>query len=181
MQQAIAAARAETNALLASAAPDREALAAAGRVAAGADTVTVTGRAWMDREVFTSQLADRHRGWDWLSLQLDDGRNLMYYQLRRTDGSTDRHSSGSLSDSGGLQRRLTPADVTLSPLAHWNTGDRRYPVEWRLQLQGEPHPWRVRALLEHQEMRLSVRYWEGAVAVSGSHRGMGYLEMSGYR
>jgi predicted secreted hydrolase len=27
----------------------------------------------------------------------------------------------------------------------------------------------------------SVRYWEGAVRVSGSHRGRGYLELSGYQ
>ena len=31
-----------------------------------------------------------------------------------------------------------------------------------------------------QLMDHSVRYWEGAVEVSGSHRGKGYLELSGY-
>ncbi|UCE77375.1 MAG: lipocalin family protein, partial [Gammaproteobacteria bacterium] len=101
-----------------------------------------------------------------------------------TDATTDPHSSGSLSDSRGLQRRLQPADVSLTPLAHWNAGDRRYPIEWRMQLQGEAHPWRVRALLEDQEMRLSVRYWEGAVEViddvTGDRLGHGYLEMAGY-
>jgi predicted secreted hydrolase len=159
-------------------------LQASGQLRLNGETLVVQGTAWLDREWSTSALGPEQTGWDWFSLQLDDGRNLMYYQLRRTDGSTDRHSSGSLSDSGGLQRRLTPADVTLSPLAHWNTGDLRYPVEWRLQLQGEPHPWRVRAVLEDQEMRLSVRYWEGAVEViddvTGDRLGHGYLEMAGY-
>ncbi len=160
-------------------------LHADGQLQLNGEKFVLQGTAWLDREWSTSALGADQTGWDWFSLQLDDGRNLMYYQLRRADGSTDPHSSGSLSDSEGLQRRLRPADVTLTPLAHWNAGDRRYPVEWRMQLRGETHPWRVRALLEDQEMALSVRYWEGAVevidAVTGDRLGHGYLEMAGYQ
>ena len=159
-------------------------LQASGHLQLHGAKLPVQGTAWLDREWGTSALGPDQTGWDWFSLQLADGRNLMYYQLRRSDGSGDPHSSGSLSDSTGLQRRLTPADVELTPLAYWNAGKRRYPVEWRVQLQGEAHPWRVRALLEDQEMRLSVRYWEGAVEVSdelnGDRLGRGYLEMAGY-
>jgi len=159
-------------------------LRASGQLQLDGENFVVQGAAWLDREWSTSALGPDQSGWDWFSLQLDDGRNLMYYQLRRTDGSPDPHSSGSLSDSKGLQRRLQPADVKLTPLAHWNAGDRRYPVEWSVQVRGETHPWRVRALLEDQEMRLSVRYWEGAVevidAVTGDRLGYGYLEMTGY-
>ena len=39
----------------------------------------------------------------------------------------------------------------------------------------------VQALLDDQLMDHSVHYWEGAVEVSGSHAGRGYLEMTGYR
>ena len=41
----------------------------------------------------------------------------------------------------------------------------------------------VRPLLADQEMRLSVRYWEGAVAVqsvAGDTVGHGYVELTGY-
>jgi predicted secreted hydrolase len=38
----------------------------------------------------------------------------------------------------------------------------------------------VDALFDDQRMDHSVRYWEGAVEVSGSHTGQGYLELSGY-
>jgi predicted secreted hydrolase len=159
-------------------------LRASGLLHLNGGQLAVQGMAWLDREWSTSALGPDQTGWDWFSLQLEDGRNLMYYQLRRTDGSTDPHSSGSLSDSRGLRRRLNAAEVELTPLAHWNAGDRRYPVEWRMQLHGEAHPWRVRALLEDQEMRLSVRYWEGAVEViddvTGDRLGRGYLEMAGY-
>jgi predicted secreted hydrolase len=43
----------------------------------------------------------------------------------------------------------------------------------------------VDAVLDQQEMDVSVNYWEGAVVVSGTRdgrplRGRGYLEMTGY-
>jgi len=160
-------------------------LQASGQLQLNGERLAVQGLAWLDREWSTSALGPEQTGWDWFSLQLEDGRNLMYYQLRRSDGATDPHSSGSLSDARGLQRRLDPTQVSLTPLAHWRSGERRYPVEWRLQLQGEPQPWRVRALLDDQEMRLSVRYWEGAVEVidevTRNRLGRGYLEMAGYQ
>ena len=43
----------------------------------------------MDREWSTSVLGEAYRGWDWFALHLDDGRDLMLYQLRRVDGRTD--------------------------------------------------------------------------------------------
>ena len=39
---------------------------------------------------------------------------------------------------------------------------------------------RVKAVLDDQAMDGAVRYWEGAVDVTGSHTGKGYLELSGY-
>ena len=42
----------------------------------------------MDHEFGTSFLEPEQIGWDWFSLQLDDGRDLMIFQLRRADGSS---------------------------------------------------------------------------------------------
>jgi predicted secreted hydrolase len=159
-------------------------LQADGSLVLAGEKLSVAGLAWLDREWSTSALGADQAGWDWFSLQLEDGRNLMYYQLRRQDGSVDPHSAGSLSDNQGLQARLDPTTVTLTPLAYWQADDRRYPIEWRMQLAGEPNPWRIRALLADQEMRTSVRYWEGAVEVidepTDAFLGRGYLEMAGY-
>ena len=55
---------------------------------------SVTGTAWMDHEWFTHQLDPDQRGWDWFSIQLENGTELMLFQLRRTDGSIDPFSSG---------------------------------------------------------------------------------------
>jgi predicted secreted hydrolase len=158
-------------------------LQAEGTLRLADETLPVSGQAWLDREWSTSALSPDQAGWDWFSLQLTDGRNLMYYQLRRKDGRVDPHSAGTLSNADGLQKRLAPEKVTLTPLEYWESDDRRYPVEWRMQFAGED-PWRIRALLPDQEMRASVRYWEGAVEVSDEKTdkiiGHGYLEMAGY-
>ena len=55
----------------------------------------------MDHEFGTSFLEPEQRGWDWLSIQLSDGRELMLYQLRRADGSRDPRSSGTIVDRVG--------------------------------------------------------------------------------
>ena len=145
--------------------------------------IPVSGLAWLDREWSTSALGPDQAGWDWFSLQLVDGRNLMYYQLRRKDGTVDPYSAGTLSNADGVQKQLDPGAVTLTPLDYWQSDARRYPIEWRMQVAGEA-PWLIRALLSDQEMRASVRYWEGAVEVidekSRASIGRGYLEMAGY-
>src|ERR1041385_5447851 len=48
---------------------------------------------WMDHEFSTSQLQADQAGWDWISLQMDDGTDWMFYQLRKKDGERDSHSS----------------------------------------------------------------------------------------
>ena len=51
-------------------------------------------RAWLDREWGSGALAANQQGWDWFALQLDDGSALMFYALRRRDGSRDPYSAG---------------------------------------------------------------------------------------
>ncbi len=38
----------------------------------------------------------------------------------------------------------------------------------------------VEPLVKDQEMRLNLEYWEGAVQVSGTVNGHGYVELTGY-
>ncbi len=139
----------------------------------------VTGTAWMDHEWFTHQLAAGQLGWDWFSVQLDDGRDLMLFQLRRKDGSIDRFSSGTLIARDGSARHLRAADFTLEPLERW----KKYPVRWRVRVPSAALDLDCRATLENQELRsqgAGPTYWEGAVTYRGSATGVGYLEMTGY-
>ncbi len=152
-----------------------------GELRIGDAQFSVQGDSWMDREWSSSALDTDQAGWDWFALQLEDGRELMFYQLRNRQGGAHAYSSGSLVEQDGSVHRLLPGQVTLTPLRYWRAGDgTRYPVDWRLQAAEFQLDLEVRASLDDQLMDHSVHYWEGAVDVSGSHRGQGYLELSGY-
>lgn len=156
-------------------------LPTAGTLRVGATAFTVSGESWLDHEWSSSALDDDQAGWDWFALQLDDGRELMFYRLRYRDGSMHPYSRGSLVLPDGSTRELTPALVTLTPESYWEAPDgTRYPVAWRLAVPEEGLDLRVKAVLDDQAMDDAVRYWEGAVDVTGSHTGKGYLELSGY-
>jgi predicted secreted hydrolase len=153
-----------------------------GTLALNGDTLSVTGASWMDREWSTSALGPEQEGWDWFSLQLDDGRDLMYYQLRRTDGSPSEFSEGVIVDPDGGTQRLDRSDVSIEVLDTWTSPDgaHTYPVEWRLRVPGEDIDLEITSLIPNQELDVSVRYWEGAVRIEGSASGRGYVEMTGY-
>ncbi len=159
-------------------------LAAKGRLRLNGDTIPVQGLAWLDREWSTSALGKDQAGWDWFSLQFDDGRELMYYRLRNKDGTTDPHSAGSLIGADGQADRLAPDQVTLTPLAHWESPKGgRYPIRWRLKAEALGQPLVIEAVMPQQELDLSVRYWEGAVEAldpQGRGIGRGYAELTGY-
>jgi predicted secreted hydrolase len=158
-------------------------LVATGRLDAGRGEVAVTGSAWLDREWSTSSLAPDQAGWDWFALQLADGRQLMYYRLRRIDGSIAPFSSGTLIAADGSSQRIRAEQVRLEELADWlSPSGIRYPARWRLQVPDYDIDLSITPLLANQELPLSVYYWEGAVAVEqrGAAAGFGYVELAGY-
>jgi predicted secreted hydrolase len=160
----------------------------AGRVTVAGEVHDVRGEGWLDREWSTSALGPEQVGWDWFSLQLDGGVEVMWYQLRRRDGGRDPWSRGVVVGPDGAATRLEPAAIELLPEGEWTAADggARYPARWRLRHRGEPaFDLAVAPLLAEQELRVIVRYWEGAVGVDGTFAGKpatgrGYLEMTGY-
>lgn len=145
----------------------------------------VAGSAWFDHEWSTSALGPGAQGWDWFSLQLDDQRELMFFVIRRSDGTLEGVSGGTLVEPDGSTRRLAVNDVAIEASKPWTSpaSGARYPTRWRLR--GPDFDLDVRALVTAQELRTSFTYWEGAVGVKGySHgrsvRGQGYVELTGY-
>ncbi|HSK81037.1 MAG TPA: lipocalin-like domain-containing protein [Thermoanaerobaculia bacterium] len=155
---------------------------AAGTVRVPGGSVEVSGLVWMDREWSTSSLGKNQVGWDWFALQLSDGREVMLYRLRLKDGSADPASSGTVVGPGGESRRLTLGDFTLEDLDRWKSprSGASYPSRWRLRIPSEGLDVEVRPLLPDQELDVSFLYWEGAVEISGTVEGRGYVELTGY-
>jgi predicted secreted hydrolase len=151
----------------------------------------VTGESWMDHEFGTSFLEPEQQGWDWLSLQLDDGRELMLYQLRRGDGSRDPRSSGTVVDRDGSTTHLAAGDFALAPTGQTfrAPSGATYPVRWTVRVPGQDLVLDVTTPLDNQELSTAgagISYWEGAIDITGTGRGQairgrGYLEMTGYK
>jgi predicted secreted hydrolase len=160
---------------------------ARGTVRLGGETLEVSGEAWMDREWSTSALGEGVEGWDWFALQLDDGRELMVYLLRRRDGTVDPFNAGTLVAADGSVRRLGVGDVRVEVLGYWTSPHSgvRYPARWRVSVPSEELWLEVESRVADQELRVGMRYWEGAVSVNGSRpsgqvAGQGYVELVGY-
>ncbi len=145
-----------------------------------AEAVAMSGTGWLDREWSTSLLGRTQTGWDWFSLQLDDGRDLMYFQLREREDVPFVDASLVLVD--GTRGLLDAREVALEVLSEWTSphSGATYPAAWRLRHAGLGLDLMIEPLLADQEFQASVRYWEGAVRVSGSHTGRGYVELTGY-
>jgi predicted secreted hydrolase len=111
----------------------------------------------------------------------------MFYRLRREDGTTDPFSAGTLVLPDGSVRPLSPNDVRTEALGSWRSPESgaRYPSRWRVLLRSEGLELEVVPRSADQELRTSIRYWEGAVKVRGTSRGEpvegeGYVELTGY-
>ena len=163
-----------------------------GTIAVDGQTIAVTGESWMDHEFGSSFLDAGQVGWDWFSMQLSDGRDLMIFQLRRADGSIDPRSSGTLVEADGTTRAITvESGFRLEPGRMWTSpaSKARYPVAWKVRVPGAALDLDVTAALDAQELdtdrSTGVTYWEGAIVIAGQAAGRpvtgrGYLEMTGY-
>lgn len=161
------------------------------RVEPGGDRIPVEGRSWFDQEFGSNQLAEDQAGWDWFGLHLSDGRDLMVYLLRKTDGSVEPASSGTLVEADGASRHLPLGEIRVEVLDRWKSphSGARYPSRWRLQIPSAEIDLTLAPLVADQELRTrgtaGVTYWERAVEGEGTSRGRpvaceGYVELTGY-
>ena len=158
-----------------------------GTITIGDRSLAVTGLSWMDHEFGTSALSGNAVGWDWFSLQLDNGMALMFAQIRTPDGQALGQFEGTLVEADGTQHLIASEDFTLQVLDEWTSprSDITYPSGWRVQLPAFAFDVEVTPLVRDQEMQVSYVYWEGAVMVTGTVdnapvTGRGYVELTGY-
>lgn len=158
-----------------------------GTITVGGESYTVSGSSWMDHEWSTSALGEEQEGWDWFSIQLSNGMDLMYYQLRNSDGSISTFTTGTLVGPDGEKTNIDPEDVDMEVLEYWDSPHSagRYPSKWNINIPSVDLKLNLETLIPDQEMDVSVRYYEGTLSVSGSMDGeslggQGFIEMTGY-
>ena len=133
-------------------------LQTAGTVRIGGAEYAVSGLSWLDREWGSNGLSRDQEGWDWYALQLADGSTV----------------------------HLSTHDLNVEVLDTWQSPHGgRYPIAWQIVVPEYQLNLTVDPVLDAQELVTTVRYWEGAVDVSGERgdspiTGRGYVELTGY-
>lgn len=167
-------------------------LSAEGELRIGERTFSVEGEAWMDHEISSSQLDRNQVGWDWVSIQFFDGRELMGFILREKDGKLSEYSTIVWVGEWGKLTHLSPDRFKWDSGKTWTspTTDAAYPVSPTITTfdpkSGENMELRIVPVFDHQEVTGGageVSYWEGACDVidgEGETIGRAYLELTGY-
>jgi predicted secreted hydrolase len=159
-----------------------------GEIVAKGHARPLRGESWFDHEWSSSQLGKGQAGWDWISLQWEDGTEVMVYRMRLENGQPDASSSGTWIAADGTATSLRASDFQMTPTATWKSkaSGGQYPIAWRVTIAGQKVEFILTAVLEDQELRLGpITYWEGAIDANGTRegkavKGRGYLELTGY-
>jgi predicted secreted hydrolase len=162
-----------------------------GRIRIGEETASVRGLAWMDHEFSSAPLDASLVGWDWFSLQLEDGSELMVYLLRNREGAYSGQSAGTFVTPEGLAVHLTREDLETEILDQWRSprSGAEYPLTWRIRIPSLQIDLRSAPRIKAQELHTPgstrVTYWEGSISAEGRVkgspvRGTGYMELTGY-
>lgn len=148
-----------------------------GTVTIGDETLEVSGKGWFDREWSSQFLKAGQQGWDWFALHLEGGEKLMGFRLREDDGA---FLSGSWINAEGQVEALDSDDLTLTPTSWQESKRGRVPVAWRLKIPQQGVDLTIAAPPGDYWNTGLYRYWESPVSVTGSHEGVGYMELTGY-
>ncbi len=161
-----------------------------GKIIIKGEVFSVEGRSWMDHEFGSSQLQENQVGWDWFSLQFNDGSSLMLYRMRQIDGKVSDFSNGTYLSREGKQEYLARQDFYLKPVKYWISPKTKasYPLVWEITIPKLDLGLKVVPQMSNQELQTEnstrVSYWEGAVRVidraTGRKIGQGYMELTGY-
>jgi predicted secreted hydrolase len=148
----------------------------------------VTGLAWNDHEFSTGVLDENQIGWDWFSLQFEEGPALMLFQLRERGGAISDSASGTFIGADGTPQSLHKSDFEIAVQDQWHSPHTQgvYPSSWEIQIHKPNCLLEVKPWMADQEVNFPpVTYWEGAVQFKGNCNGApvqgnGYIELTGY-
>jgi predicted secreted hydrolase len=166
-------------------------IAAEGRLNRDGKAIAIAGLAWMDHEFFTEPAHGESTRWDWFSIQLDNGEELMLYRIRDASGAATPYSSGTYVDARGKAEFISAAQFSLVPGEVWLSphSGARYPIAWSISVPSHALELSERTTVRDQEFftksGIAPTYWEGTVTYEGQMHGrdvngVGYLEMTGY-
>ena len=152
------------------------------------EPVAVRGHAWFDKQ--WGNFLVMGGGWDWFSIQLEDGSDVML-NLIRDDRNVVQLAYGTYVAPDGQYRHLDASAFEVTALGTWTSprSGATYPMGWRARILDPDLELVVQPVLLDQELdtrrSTNIIYWEGDQDVTGTLddqpiRGQGYVEMVGY-
>jgi predicted secreted hydrolase len=151
------------------------------------ESIPVVGLAWMDHQ-WGNFITIGNIGWDWFSIQLDNGNDYMIYVIRDSSGKITS-TLGTLINAEGKATEMDASKIAITSTGAWTSPQTNitYPSGWNVVLpQGS---LTVKPQIENQELvtlkTTNNTYWEGTCTVSGTIdnkavTGKGYTELTGY-
>lgn len=154
-----------------------------GNLRLGEQNTAVEGTAWFDHQ--WGDFNPKQLGWEWFALQLSDGTDIMLYHFYN-----DQNRPWPELDFGTYTKdnrliRLNGEDFMSRSLASWHSEKTgiTYPQNWQVELPEQGIKLNITPVIRSSEIdsRKSVgfAYWEGAVKISGTHNGKGFVEVAG--
>jgi predicted secreted hydrolase len=150
-----------------------------GTLCVGDVTLNVSGQMWFDRQ-WGRDLDNPLQRWDWYSIRLDQGPDIMLFVFPGGDGQV---AFGTVVPASGLTLSISAADFRIVSSATWVSSATgiEYEVGWRIELPGQQMVLTLAAVVEQAELdaRTTTQdtYWEGLCTVVGQ---MGDQPITGY-
>jgi predicted secreted hydrolase len=141
-------------------------------------TVEVSGNAWFDHEWTSQYLSPLAQGWDWFSIHFDDGTKLMLFNMRHQQSKD--FWSGTLITNNGKTIHLSEQDIQGKATNRDKVEGRLLPLNWSIQLPKHQIDIQIAPMQTEQWNPGIFSYYEGGTIISGSHSGMGFIELTGY-
>jgi predicted secreted hydrolase len=88
--------------------------------------------------------------------------------------------TGTYINANGESQHLLPNEMSLMPLKSTKVGSKTLPLQWALNIPSKNLSVNIQSEKDDQWNPALVAYYEGVVAVTGSHFGKGFLELTGY-
>src|SRR5262249_21657358 len=113
----------------------------------------------------------------------------MLYRIRKTDGTDESVSHGTLINADGSSTAIALKDFDIKASNQWTSphSGTVYPSGWHVTVQASTGPIQldISPLMPDQELNGATRYWEGASQITGTDngqpvKGYGYVELVGY-
>lgn len=157
-----------------------------GTAGVGSESQLVSGEAWFDHQWGDFRVTAL--AWNWFALQLDDGRDLMLFELFTPQGQKIVYF-GTVSDADPATSDivLSEEDFSIAVTERWQSGRTGidYPMGWQVAVPDQQIDVTLAPVVKDAEFdgRQSsyLIYWEGPVRVTGSQGGQGFVELSGYQ